>query len=57
MTRTRSDETLAYHASLVFTLPWTRSGRDPERMLGWAARMSTHRSIESVRFDQEVDTF
>jgi 3-methyladenine DNA glycosylase AlkD len=26
-------------ASLVFTLPWTRSGRDPERMLGWARRL------------------
>jgi 3-methyladenine DNA glycosylase AlkD len=26
-------------ASLVFTLPWTRSGRDPERMLGWAERL------------------
>jgi 3-methyladenine DNA glycosylase AlkD len=26
-------------ASLVFTLPWTRSGRDPERMLGWAQRL------------------
>lgn len=27
-------------ASLVFTLPWTRAGRDPEPMLGWAARLS-----------------
>ena len=26
-------------AALVFTLPWTRAGRDPERMLGWAARL------------------
>lgn len=26
--------------SLVFTLPWTRDGRDPERMLGWAARLA-----------------
>jgi 3-methyladenine DNA glycosylase AlkD len=26
-------------ACLVFTLPWTRSGRDPERMLGWAQRL------------------
>jgi len=26
-------------ASLVFTLPWTRSGRDPERMLDWARRL------------------
>lgn len=28
-------------AALVFTLPWTRAGRDPERMLGWAAALST----------------
>lgn len=27
-------------AALVFTLPWTRDGRDPERMLGWAARLA-----------------
>ena len=28
-------------ASLVFTLRWTKGqGRDPERMLGWAARLS-----------------
>jgi len=26
-------------ASLVFTLPWTKPGRDPERMLGWASRL------------------
>lgn len=26
-------------AALVFTLPWTKAGRDPERMLGWAARL------------------
>jgi len=26
-------------ASLVFTLPWTKPGRDPERTLGWAARL------------------
>jgi 3-methyladenine DNA glycosylase AlkD len=26
-------------ASLVFTLAWMRSGRSPERMLGWAARL------------------
>jgi 3-methyladenine DNA glycosylase AlkD len=30
-------------ASLVFTLPWTRSGRDPERMLGWARRLTCDR--------------
>ena len=28
-------------ASLVFTLPWTKAGRDPERMLAWAARLSS----------------
>jgi 3-methyladenine DNA glycosylase AlkD len=27
-------------AALVFTLPWTKAGRDPERMLGWAVRLS-----------------
>jgi 3-methyladenine DNA glycosylase AlkD len=27
--------------ALVFTLPWTRGDRDPERMLGWAAELST----------------
>jgi 3-methyladenine DNA glycosylase AlkD len=27
-------------AALVFTLRWTRKGRDPERMLGWAARLA-----------------
>lgn len=27
-------------AALVFTLPWTREDRDPERMLGWAARLA-----------------
>ena len=26
-------------AALVFTLPWTEEKRDPERMLGWAARL------------------
>jgi 3-methyladenine DNA glycosylase AlkD len=30
-------------ASLVFTLPWTKPGRDPERMLGWATRLLTDR--------------
>jgi 3-methyladenine DNA glycosylase AlkD len=30
-------------AALVFTLPWTRDGRDPERMLGWAARLAGDR--------------
>src|SRR5579872_2560681 len=27
-------------AALVFTLPWTRNGRDPERMLDWAAELA-----------------
>ena len=27
-------------AALVFTLPWAKGGRDPERMLGWAARLA-----------------
>ena len=26
-------------ASLVFTLAWTKPGLNPERMLGWAARL------------------
>lgn len=26
-------------AALVFTLPWAKGERDPERMLGWAARL------------------
>ena len=30
-------------AALVFTLAWTREGRDPERMLGWAARLAPDR--------------
>lgn len=27
-------------AALVFTLPWTKKGHDPERMLGWAAALA-----------------
>lgn len=27
-------------AALVFTLRWTRQGRDPERMLGWASKLA-----------------
>jgi 3-methyladenine DNA glycosylase AlkD len=27
-------------AALVFTLPWTKGSRDPERMLSWAARLA-----------------
>jgi len=30
-------------AALVFTLPWTKEARDPERMLGWAARLAEDR--------------
>ena len=30
-------------AALVFTLPWTKENRDPERMLGWAARLADDR--------------
>jgi 3-methyladenine DNA glycosylase AlkD len=30
-------------AALVFTLPWTKGERDPERMLGWAARLANDR--------------
>jgi 3-methyladenine DNA glycosylase AlkD len=30
-------------AALVFTLPWTKGTHDPERMLGWAARLADDR--------------
>lgn len=30
-------------AALVFTLPWTKGGRDPARMLDWAARLAVDR--------------
>ncbi len=30
-------------AALVFTLPWAKEERDPERMLGWAARLAEDR--------------
>ncbi len=30
-------------AALVFTLPWAKGERDPERMLGWAARLANDR--------------
>jgi len=30
-------------AALVFTLPWTKERRNPERMLGWAARLADDR--------------
>lgn len=31
----QSDSLWIQRAALVFTLPWTRAGRDPGRMLGW----------------------
>jgi len=40
---TRSPDLWTKRAALVFTLPWTEGGRDPERMLGWAARMAEDR--------------
>ena len=27
----------------MFTLPWTKEKRDPERMLGWVARLAEDR--------------
>jgi 3-methyladenine DNA glycosylase AlkD len=30
-------------AALVFTLPWAKGERDPERMLGWAGRLADDR--------------
>ena len=30
-------------AALVFTLPWAKEKRDPDRMLGWAARLAEDR--------------
>jgi 3-methyladenine DNA glycosylase AlkD len=30
-------------AALVFTLPWAKEKRDPERMLGWATRLAEDR--------------
>jgi len=30
-------------AAFVYTLPWSRPGKDPERMLGWAARLAPDR--------------
>jgi 3-methyladenine DNA glycosylase AlkD len=30
-------------AALVFTLPWTKAGRDPERSLAWAVRLKADR--------------
>lgn len=42
-TWTRRPHLWTRRAALVFTLPWTRNGRDPERMLGWAARLANDR--------------
>lgn len=39
----RSTHLWTRRAALVFTLPWTRDGRDPERMLGWAASLAGDR--------------
>lgn len=39
-----SDERMwVRRASLVYTLPWTKAGRDPETMLGWAGRLAEDR--------------
>jgi 3-methyladenine DNA glycosylase AlkD len=35
----KSEHLWKRRAVLVFTLPWTKEGRDPERMLGWVARL------------------
>ena len=40
---TRSKHLWTRCAALVFTLPWTKAGRDPERMLGWAAGLAGDR--------------
>ena len=40
---TESPHLWTKRAALVFTLPWTQAGRDPERMLGWAARLAEDR--------------
>ena len=40
---TKSPHLWTRRAALVFTLPWTKDGRDPERMLGWAARLAPDR--------------
>jgi 3-methyladenine DNA glycosylase AlkD len=36
-------------AALVFTLPWAKEKRDPERMLGWAALLAEDRQWSSKR--------
>ena len=37
----RSRHLWTRRAALVFTLAWTKHGRDPERMLGWAAGLAS----------------
>jgi hypothetical protein len=39
---TESPHLCTRRAALVFTLPWAKE-RDPERMLGWAARLASDR--------------
>lgn len=36
----KSPQLWTRRAALVFTLPWTKQGCDPERMLGWAANLA-----------------
>jgi len=39
-----SDERMwVRRASLIYTLPWTKAGRDPEAMLTWAGRLAADR--------------
>ena len=40
---THSPHLWTRRTALVFTLPWTKEKRDPERMLGWAARLAEDR--------------
>ena len=40
---THSPHLWTRRAALVFTLPWTKEGCDPERMLGWAAALAEDR--------------
>ena len=40
---TESPRLWTKRAALVFTLPWAKEKRDPERMLGWAARLAEDR--------------
>ena len=39
----RSPRLWTRRAALVFTLPWAKGERDPERVLGWAARLADDR--------------